>query len=876
MSKNVDVDGDPIPSIEIELPRAIEDLTFGQMALYAILTDRFGVDGAEFLWPDENNLETGCYRLHPYQWQWFRCPDQFQVDGCGRAVGKSERLMQQICAFPFSFAGEEAVLVTPEGTHADAITQRIEVRLDSIRLYKEMTGGGRGGITHRPFKVTWRNGARFYVRLPQRDGRGVKGCVAAGSMVLTEQGWMPVEDVQVGDRVWTHRNRWQTVNWVESFQSEVVELSGDGVFPVQVTPGHRMFGRTVSEPGDFQAMQWMCADDLLSFEVRHGFRAGGPGLEAFTGEVACPEVPAVRPRDWWRQVGACVAGGAGSASVAGWVAAHGDGVGLPPFLLGLDRQDRCEVLEGCLGVGGSVSRGVAVGVSLLASTLARDVSWHAAADGWVVRERAARRCHADRDDRDGLRMHPLQFAAERPPVMVHNVVTDDGSYLVDNVFHHNTHPVLLHVDEGQDVTNATYDELPEVLRRDVEGSMWQIHGVSKGVVGDFFWKATQPESKFTRHQITAMHRPDWNEQERADRVEFYGSAKAPGYLRNVLGEAGPSQDRIFVLDRLYKCVDSNDESDYNTDEYYKRTVSANEVAVRAEGSADIAISSASQIAAIQQMLDLPRAHTAKYKTFWAGMDIGLVSDPSEIVVAAEYTPSAKEKTADKRSAIAVPDDGHTRFKVLARITVEQLPSPLQAELIMWVIHHYRPKAFCLDRTGVGLPVFQELQRLAGSARLVAVTSDEEDIETRREKAAEALTVIKGYNFSEKIPVAIDEQLAEKFKDLRFTEMLQKAGIFKRAKDAATDVLRDWVDTRRYLAPHDSDIINQMNGQTWGASREPIDAYGNRRMTYSTGVFHLLDGLRMLALGQSQQQIEDMIAADVDNRPAVPVLFGLGD
>lgn len=609
----VDADGDPIEHIDVELNRAIEDLTFDEAALFCILTDASGIDAAEFLWTDENN-PTGCYRVRPYQWKWFRCKDRYQIDACGRSVGKSERIMMQTTAFPFVFPGEESVLVTPEGSHADSITERIEAIMDQVRFYREITKA----ITHRPFKIRWRNGARFMVKLPKFDGKGVKG----------------------------------------------------------------------------------------------------------------------------------------------------------------------------------------------------------------------------------------------------------------------VHPVVLHCDEAQDITDATYKELPEVLRSDVEGSMWQLHGVSKGVIGDYFYKATNSPKRWTRHQITAMHRADWTPERREKSIEDYGgSRKAPAYLRNVYGDHGPSQSRVFYLPRLLSSMDTNEASEYNTQEYHNVEVAAEEVAYMAGGES-IDLSTESQVDVIRRLIDLPKTHTSKYDVFWAGMDIGLVNDPTEIVVAAEYVPLGPEKTRDKKAQLSVPEAGDTRFKILTRIHVEGLPAPLQAELIMMVIEHYKPKAFTLDGTGIGLGIFQNLQQLAGASRLVPIEieADSEDIEERvkrRQTAEAAFTVIKSYNFSAKVPVALDETKREEFKDLRFTEMLQKAGIFKRAKDAGTDALRDWVDTRRYMFPYDTDIHDQMNAQTESVSREPVDEYGNRRSVYSGGPDHVMDALRMLALGQSQQRIEDMIAADVDHQEPVIVTFGLG-
>lgn len=53
-------------------------------------------------------------------------------------------------------------------------------------------------------------------------------CFVAGTLILTHDGYKPIEDVQVGDYVWTHKNRWKPV--VETLKSTkpVMKLRGYG------------------------------------------------------------------------------------------------------------------------------------------------------------------------------------------------------------------------------------------------------------------------------------------------------------------------------------------------------------------------------------------------------------------------------------------------------------------------------------------------------------------------------------------------------------------------------------------------------------------------------------------------------------------------
>ena len=112
------------------------------------------------------------------------------VHNCGRSIGKSVGIQLRAFAFPFNNPGAEMLITAPELIHLDPVTKNIEDRLLSTRLSREMlnTKGGHTGFAHRPFETKFTNGAKIVGRIPQKDGKGVKGCLAAGSLVLTKTG----------------------------------------------------------------------------------------------------------------------------------------------------------------------------------------------------------------------------------------------------------------------------------------------------------------------------------------------------------------------------------------------------------------------------------------------------------------------------------------------------------------------------------------------------------------------------------------------------------------------------------------------------------------------------------------------------------------
>lgn len=523
----------------------LEKLTEEECYLVAILQDSSGLDLAEFTWFDPERKEDGCWRAWPFQWMWFRCVDGMQLDQCARSVGKSLSIKLRAFVFAFIHPNQEMVITAPEKVHLDAITDIIETQLVSTRLTREMLTGGRGTIKHQPFHVNFVNGSRIMGRIPQRDGKGVKGI----------------------------------------------------------------------------------------------------------------------------------------------------------------------------------------------------------------------------------------------------------------------HPIWLEADEMQDYPKPGWDELIETLKYGFEGAVWRAHGVTRGV-RDEFYKHSQPESDFTVHCYTAMHRPTWTHKERLEKIKLYGGSKDhPTYRRNVRGLHGDLTNPLFVLHRLMKCVDHDEASDYNQIEY--QYIRLNDEMVADYGD-------------IVGMLDFNAAHREdKYLFHWIGMDVGYTVDPSEILVFGEYKP--KHKASD--------DEPKSKLRLLTRVHLERIRHEQQVRVILWMIDYYRPRVFAMDKTGLGLPLFQDIQ----------------------DTAPAVVDIIRGYNFSEKILVDFDQSIEV---DEWVGDPVKEAGIKRNVREYAQDCLRDLVDVERIELPWDLELLAQFQGGTQ-TTRPVQDQYGRRRI-FSAGDDHALDGARMAALGFRQYHIEELL------------------
>jgi len=68
-------------------------------------------------------------------------------------------------------------------------------------------------------------------------------CYPAGTLILTERGLVPIEQVHEGDRVLTHRGRWRNVTAVGQRVADTVVVRGQGHYGLEVTREHPLYAR---------------------------------------------------------------------------------------------------------------------------------------------------------------------------------------------------------------------------------------------------------------------------------------------------------------------------------------------------------------------------------------------------------------------------------------------------------------------------------------------------------------------------------------------------------------------------------------------------------------------------------------------------------
>lgn len=389
------------------------------------------------------------------------------------------------------------------------------------------------------------------------------------------------------------------------------------------------------------------------------------------------------------------------------------------------------------------------------------------------------------------------------------------------------HAVTILMDEAQDISTQGWVEIFECLNYDKVGASFRAYGVSRGIRDNFykFSSGENPDIPFVVHRWTAMHRPNWNETERGDKIALYGGTEDhPDYKRNIYGEHGDAANPLFVLNRLMSCVRMSESKwaiEYNEDVYYPLKINDE---LMEDG------------APIEMLFNPPGSHLSEeYHSFWAGCDVGYTRDPTEILVFGEV---AKKK-----------DKSQSTLRLLTRVQLQRIGAENQARMVRATFDYYglRLRGFGMDKTGNGLPLYQMLGEGSQTTdRSVAIR-------------------IKGYAYTEKRPVEIEQN-----------EDGEEVVIEKRVMDVGSDELRKLVDAtpRQIELPYDKELLQEWQGEQVQYIRDTGISNQITRTYYgNSGGLHTLDAAKMMIVARNLDRIEKMLKG----RRADPVVdrFGLG-
>lgn len=382
------------------------------------------------------------------------------------------------------------------------------------------------------------------------------------------------------------------------------------------------------------------------------------------------------------------------------------------------------------------------------------------------------------------------------------------------------HQPDLRVEEAQDYPKRGWDEVHETVNKDgvdykgdPDFTYW-AYGVHSGARDTGFF--SRAEGKFKLITITKLQTVGWNKGEKAAALAAYGGSNSPDYRRNILGEAGAQASPFFVMSRLMASIDQDEDSDYNEHEYVSQAIHAEEIE-----SLDMSMT---------DILDLPM----DFGPVYAGMDVGLTISPSVIVL------FSKEKIG-----------GRERLKLIRMYHLWRLRPKQIREVLYALTYHLGNKliSFGMDATGLGFPMFQEMEDDEAAPRHL-------------------LDVSRGYFFNSMVPVGVNPDFITE--DDRGNKRDQYGASVKEEVDplsgekrfvsvmrmieASTRYVRDWIDTGKLLLPFDQEIRQDMQGETVQRVKAVSEARGKK-----PNAFHILDAIRAAAMAERAESIEEQIA-----------------
>lgn len=851
-------------------------LTEEECYLWAIISDPSGLDTGEFLITDEENSkvkpEEGrdgsyCFRAWPFQWPWWRDNSKQTIEQGARSIGKSMSIRFRCLAFPIVHPGGEMVLTAPEGVHLDAITDVVETMFLNNRFTRELLVGGRQGFRHRPFHANFKNGARIMGRIPQRDGRGVKGCFEAGTLVLTRRGAIPIEQVEVGDVVFTHKGNWKPVThtWIFHEQNPVrvkATRLAEGIVCSGIEPFWARYGNPLNmvrnEP------EWCLAKDIGS---RHDRRRRWNLLSpAAFPEEDQPEFPFRYNDDletlYWifgvYQAEGSTSEKAGQVTLsihesevdqvreAVEALGHNAGVSLP---------------KGQNGKGRDIYFSSQPFIKFLREHFGRGKSKRIPSWMYGAPEKLRMRFLEGALYGDGYEVHPGAYEYVTVIRSLAYEMKMLGQTLGYTAAVHRNNTATSYSDRGWYRVALTYQpDSSSFIEDTIMAGVQSVTSLEPMTVYDL---TVDEDHSFTANSVFARNtHPVWLE---LDEGQDYPEAGWKEIIETVKEFDSDSQWRVHgvtrgVRDSFYKYT-TEEHSDWNVHHLpamYRPTFTDEErqKKIKLYGSVDspdfrrnvygLHGDAMSPLFVLHRLMkcrddDVDSEYNAT-DYYSARIDEGAIRHNQDEIIPlikppathfSKYMPPTEDGvkngpfwvgmdiglTVDPTVIVIFAEEQRkgkpSQLRLISKLTLVRVGTPELLEAVLHLTGLYKPYAFTFDSTGVGLPILQMAQHVARSGGDFSL------------EARKFLRAIKGYNFSEKIVVEYDDTVEV---DPYDPDGLDKAAIKRVVKDYATDILRMLVDDRRLILPFDKDVLAEFQNQSESYSKDGVDQYG-RKKTY---------------------------------------------
>lgn len=133
-------------------------------------------------------------------------------------------------------------------------------------------------------------------------------CFPAGTMILTAQGYRPIEEVKIGDFVLTHKGRWRKVTKTMSTTRDLLAIKSQGSPEILVSSEHPFLARSVTNVWDNASgryrrtlgnAEWVKAGELKAGKAPMNAAGGDLSFVATPNvfeQISIPQVPTVANR----------------------------------------------------------------------------------------------------------------------------------------------------------------------------------------------------------------------------------------------------------------------------------------------------------------------------------------------------------------------------------------------------------------------------------------------------------------------------------------------------------------------------------------------------------------------------------------------------
>jgi len=257
-----------LAELKVHNHRAISVETLGVMDVYDVEVDCPTADdkspqtGHNFvIWPDDSRFGTGIAVANTRRAACMRVldidhPDVKEFIDCKKdAEEKAHALIDAGYSGAFNVAGGAYDTVPfQNANHSVRVTDAFMQAVEADAAWDTK------------FRLSGHSAETFRARdLMRGIAEGTWTCLPPGELILTETGERPIETLQAGDCVWTHKGRLARVDhtMARPFTGDLVEINVNGYHRMLVTDNHPVLVANYKGKADFRPAEEVSAGDYV-------------------------------------------------------------------------------------------------------------------------------------------------------------------------------------------------------------------------------------------------------------------------------------------------------------------------------------------------------------------------------------------------------------------------------------------------------------------------------------------------------------------------------------------------------------------------------------------------------------------------------------